>query len=608
MYRVERFELEPDRHELRASGVPIPLRHKTFELLVYLLRHRDRVVPREELLREIWPGIVISENSVAQCVAELRRALGDEREPRRLIRTFGRAGYRFVGPAEEVAPLLTPPEPVPSPASRRRQFILTGLVMIAPILAILAWLGFRPGPSGSVQAVESAGLSTSNLAAARAYTLGVELARQYHPAESIERFEEALRLDPGFIMARARIGYVYSVRWLWEEKGRLYLESAYAARGQLSERDRLYILAWYDLAHRDYEAAIAHFRQLLAKFPHETEAREELGRVLAGEGRYDEARSELYRAIEHDPATAQAHNFLATTYMATHDFQQAVREAREFVRLQPGEVNAHDTLGLALEAANDFEQAERTYRWILARQPKFGSRIHLANTLFKLGRWREARQEIGTYIANAASGAERQWGYDQLAVIALRQGKADEVLHYASFQPPEGYHDQEILLWLRRGDLMRASRLLTERAVHADRGQRANDRLLLYVRGEYALASGQPARALELFRHAVAQRTPMYAIDWYEDCLADALRRLGRFDQAIAEYHRVLAIYPRLASAWYGLAQAFQANGDAAQARLALQRVAGIWKHGDADLPELVAARAAVSGGERSDLQEQKVR
>jgi len=86
------------------------------------------------------------------------------------------------------------------------------------------------------------------------------------------------------------------------------------------------------------------------------------------------------------------------------------------------------------------------------------------------------------------------------------------------------------------------------------------------------------------------------------------LRRLGRFDQAIAEYQRVLAIYPRLASAWYGLAQAFQAKGDAAQARLALQRVAGIWKHGDADLPELVAARAAVSGGERSDLQEQKVR
>jgi len=57
--------------------------------------------------------------------------------------------------------------------------------------------------------------------------------------------------------------------------------------------------------------------------------------VLAGEGRFDEARAELEKAIALDPATAQAHNYLSTLYMATRDFPRAVEEARRFVKLQP---------------------------------------------------------------------------------------------------------------------------------------------------------------------------------------------------------------------------------------------------------------------------------
>jgi len=88
----------------------------------------------------------------------------------------------------------------------------------------------------------------------------------------------------------------------------------------------------------------------------------------------------------------------------------------------------------------------------------------------------------------------------------------------------------------------------------------------------------------------------MYAIDWYEDCLARAFQRLGRTEEAVAEYQRVLSIYPRLATAWYGLGKTQLARGDAASARLAFRQAAGIWSQGDNDIPELMEARAAAAG------------
>ena len=606
LYRFDHIEVSTERREVSASEGLIPLRPRTFNLLVYLINHRNRVVPKTEILSALWPETVVSENSVAQCVNELRRALGDHAGEPRWIRTSGKVGYLFVGTVEEIskpsgdpvlATSLSTPQPVAEtfqPPRHSRKAFWGGLAFAASIVGGIVWAGMAASGSRRPETEQSALALTSNLKAARAYLSAVELSRQYHPAEAIEKLQEALRLDPEFIMARARIGYVYSVRWLWEEKGRSFLEDAYAQRGKLNEMNRLYVIAWYDQAHRDYPGAIRDFRGLLAKFPQETEAREELGRILLGEESYDEARAELEHAIRFDPSAPQAHNFLSALYIATHDFPRALAEAKQFVKLQPAEMNSHDTLGLAYEAANDFEAAEKEYRWILDRQPKFGSRIHLANALYRMGRWHEAKLELERYIADAPSDAERKWGFDQLAVIALRQGNHDEVMRYARSQSVDGYHDQEILLALHRSDLATAKRLLAARPVHSDRGQRANGRLELYVEGQFQLAGHDAVGAIRTFQQAVAKRTPLYAVDWYEDCLANAYLRLGRFDEAITEYHRVLAIYPRLALSWYGLAKAHLAKRQDESAREAFRKMLEIWQQGDPDIPELAEARLAV--------------
>jgi len=162
-------------------------------------------------------------------------------------------------------------------------------------------------------------------------------------------------------------------------------------------------------------------------------------------------------------------------------------------------------------------------------------------------------------------------------------------------QPAGGYHDQEILLALNRGDLAAADRLLAVHPEHADRGQRANDRLFLYVQGQRALAARDASSAIRIFQKAVAQRTPMYAVDWYEDCLANAYLRLGRLDEAILEYKRVLGIYPRLALAWHGLAKAYSANRQDALARWAYGEVPEIWSRGDEDIHQLSEAKTTVA-------------
>lgn len=88
------FVLDTRRAELTRAGVLVPLRPKTYALLTHLVAHAGRAVGKEELLAAVWPGVVVSDDSLSQCVAELRTAL-DDREAQTLIRTLPRVGYRF---------------------------------------------------------------------------------------------------------------------------------------------------------------------------------------------------------------------------------------------------------------------------------------------------------------------------------------------------------------------------------------------------------------------------------------------------------------------------------------------------------------------------------
>jgi TolB-like protein/DNA-binding winged helix-turn-helix (wHTH) protein/Flp pilus assembly protein TadD len=91
--RFERYVLDLERGCLLAGGEEVPLRPKTFDLLRYLVGSPGRLVSKDELLAAVWPDVLVSEDSIVQCITELRRALGDHDQ--RLIKTVQRRGYRF---------------------------------------------------------------------------------------------------------------------------------------------------------------------------------------------------------------------------------------------------------------------------------------------------------------------------------------------------------------------------------------------------------------------------------------------------------------------------------------------------------------------------------
>lgn len=93
--------LDTTLHVLHRAGQPVQLRPKVFQVLVYLLAQRQRVVPKQELSEQVWPGQFISDATLESTVRAVRRALGDTRQAHRMIQTLYGYGYRFVAPVEE---------------------------------------------------------------------------------------------------------------------------------------------------------------------------------------------------------------------------------------------------------------------------------------------------------------------------------------------------------------------------------------------------------------------------------------------------------------------------------------------------------------------------
>src|SRR5690348_15320955 len=88
--------LDTDRRELRRGAESIAIEPQVFDLLVYLVENRERVVSRDDLIASVWGGRIVSDSTLATRINAARKALGDSGEQQRLIRTIARKGLRFV--------------------------------------------------------------------------------------------------------------------------------------------------------------------------------------------------------------------------------------------------------------------------------------------------------------------------------------------------------------------------------------------------------------------------------------------------------------------------------------------------------------------------------
>ncbi|TCR67527.1 winged helix-turn-helix domain-containing protein [Bosea sp. BK604] len=103
-FLFEGHVLDPDRRELRRGAEVIAIGPQVFDLLAYLVRNREHVVSKDDLLEAVWAGRIVSESTLTSHINAVRKAIGDSGEEQRLIKTIARKGFRFVATVTETQP------------------------------------------------------------------------------------------------------------------------------------------------------------------------------------------------------------------------------------------------------------------------------------------------------------------------------------------------------------------------------------------------------------------------------------------------------------------------------------------------------------------------
>jgi TolB-like protein/DNA-binding winged helix-turn-helix (wHTH) protein len=161
------FRLDASRRLLFSSGgVVVPLNSRAFDTLAFFVQHPQQLLEKSTLLSAVWPNSVVEDNNLNQCIAALRRALGEAPGDHRFIVTVPGRGYRFVAnvhpvdleedpPAEppvEAPPLVEATAELPAIAPpttsqwHRRALVIVGLLLLATVVGLTAG---RSGPRES---------------------------------------------------------------------------------------------------------------------------------------------------------------------------------------------------------------------------------------------------------------------------------------------------------------------------------------------------------------------------------------------------------------------------------------------------------------------------
>lgn len=138
-------ELNLGSRELRRSGVLVHVEPRIFDLLVYLIRHRDRLVGRDELIDAIWRGRIVSDASVSSGINAARKAVDDDGDRQAVIKTIHRRGFRFMLSVVETpeATEMQPVKPIPMPSSPAASPVTLSARVRKPSLVVMPFVNLN---------------------------------------------------------------------------------------------------------------------------------------------------------------------------------------------------------------------------------------------------------------------------------------------------------------------------------------------------------------------------------------------------------------------------------------------------------------------------------
>jgi TolB-like protein len=438
--------LDESRRELRRGADLVAVEPQVFDLLLYLVRNRDRVVSRDDLIAEVWHGRIVSDSTLDSRINAARKAVGDSGRAQRLIRTAPRKGLRFVGEVREeaiaaepvsTATAMTRPAPVgdrPSIAvlpfenmteDRSLELIANGLV--EDIIALLARVpGFFVIARASSFAYIGRKVEPRQIAA--------ELGVRYVVTGSARGAVDRVRITVQLIEAETG-------SQLWDGRYDVARQNTLDLQDEIARR----IIVELEPALTKADLQIVR-RRRTDSFDAWTHFRRAAG-VIAVQGWNEasiaEALQELNQALTTDPEFALAHGLLAllcafgANLSLVEDREAAERKARQAatraVEIDP---NASDVLGFAGCAFADIGENERGYDLLqraLELDPSNAqAHVALGAILIRLGRFDDGIESMEYGMRSSPKDFRLTFWSMILADALARAGRLHEALEVAS--------------------------------------------------------------------------------------------------------------------------------------------------------------------------------
>ncbi len=400
VYRFANCEIDPALREVRVNGLAVEPQPKALDLLLYLIANRGRVVDKDELLGQLWPGVVVSESALTQALRKARAMVGDDGERQAVIRTVQRHGFRFIAVLTETsapgetdrAPEQgeTPPGSVAvlpfadmSPG-RDQEYFCDG--MAEEIINALARAGQKVVARTSAFVFKNRADDVREIAR----RLGVSLVLE----GSVRKSGERLRVTAQLIDAASGF-HRWSQTWdrrvedmfaIQEEIARGIADAlgsaqpAAAAAAPAITAAELYrrgLTYQRRFGRRAQRFAIELFHQALAMDPDFAPAWAALAVSnvlvyrfsLASEAHRSEATRAANRAVEIDPGLAEAWTAKGAATTICCDFASAESAFRKALQLGPESFEAHYYYARAATEMGQFEKAAALYERAAAIRP-----------------------------------------------------------------------------------------------------------------------------------------------------------------------------------------------------------------------------------------------
>lgn len=287
-FAVGEWQADPAAGTLTGTDHQQRLEPKVMDLLALLAAQSGRVVPRDDIMATLWPGLVVGDDSLARTVSKLRQALGDDAKAPRYIETIAKRGYRLLAPVEFAATEAAagPPPVGARPRSHRAAWAIAGLVIAAAIglAGVAMW---KDGPQSPPDA--------SQQLLARADDYYFQFSRGDNEA-AIELYQRVLGLrsdDPRAMAGLANALAQRCIRWPQSSAGPLEFRRLgdALANGHLNREP----------ARSQLQRAQRLAERAVALEPGSAAAQKALGFVASAQGRLDVALKAYQRAVALDP-------------------------------------------------------------------------------------------------------------------------------------------------------------------------------------------------------------------------------------------------------------------------------------------------------------------